>query len=214
MINKNAIDALRRQVYISYSDAVKLFALLPEWLRPIAQTIYYTGMRVGEAFGLEKDTVELDQKMIFLTPGMVKKDVRKKIPVHRELLPVLEPCLRATTRSDDRLFVIRDRHGMRPPSSKSVKNAWRKACAEMNFCPSPRLIDLRHTWRRNAEGSGMPDKIGKEIMGHRTMNLRYTSMVGDNELLQAIDRLTFDHGETSIMDRGVSGTRGSRKICD
>lgn len=167
MINKNAKDALRRQVYISYSDAVQLFALLPEWLRPIAQTIYYTSMRVGEAFGLKRGMVDLDQRMIVLRPGMVNELVGRKVPIHRELLPVLESCLNATTRSEDRLFVIRDRHGVRPPSDKSVKNAWKKACAQMSFCPSPRLADLRHTWRRNAERSQMPDSIARTIMGHR-----------------------------------------------
>src|SRR5208283_4647261 len=101
MINENAIDALGRQVFIIYADAVKLFTLLPEWFRPIVQTIYYTGMRVGEAFGLKRGMVDLDQRMIFLRPGMVKEDVRKKIPIHRELLPVLKSCLTATTRSDD-----------------------------------------------------------------------------------------------------------------
>jgi len=191
MINENAIDALRRQVYISYSDAVKLFTLLPEWCRPIVQTLYYTGMRVGEAFGLKRDMVDLDQRIIFLRSGMLKEAVWKKIPVHRELLPVLNSCLTATTtRSEDRLFLIRDRHGVRPPSAKSVTNSWRKACAEMNFNPSPRLADLRHTWRRNAEKSEMPDCLTREIMGHWT--------IGDNELLQAIDRLTFDHGKTYI----------------
>src|SRR5208283_738839 len=156
MINENAIDALRRQVYISYSDAVKLFTLLPEWCRPIVQTIYYTGMRVREAFGLKRDMVYLDQRMICLRSGMVKEHDWKKVPVHRELLPVLNSCLTATTtRSEDRLFVIKDHHGVRTPSDKTVQNSWRKACAEMNFCPSTRLSDLRHTWRRNAERSQM-----------------------------------------------------------
>jgi integrase len=198
MINKDTTDALRRQVYISYSDALKLFALLPEWCRPIVQTIYYTGMRVGEAFGLEKGMLDLDKRIIFLRSGMVKEDDWKRIPIHRKLLPVIESCQTATTRSEDRLFGIRGRNGVRSPSDKSVTNSWRKACAEMNLCPSPRLADLRHTWRRNAERSGMPDIIGKEIMARRTVNLRYASLVGDNELLQAIDRLTFDHGKTYV----------------
>jgi integrase len=204
MINQNAREALRRQVYMSYSDAVKLFTLLPEWCRPIVQTIYYTGMRVGEAFGLKRDMVDLDKRVIFLRSGMLKESVWKKIPVHRELLPVLNSCLTATTRSEDRLFVIRDRHGVRPPREKSVKNSWRKACAEMNFRPCLRLADLRHTWRRNAERSQMPDSIAKKIMGHSTVNRRYG--VEDNELVQAIDCLTFDHGKTRVI---VSGTRSS-----
>ena len=206
MINQNAIDALRRQVYISYSDAVKLFTLLPEWCRPIVQTIYYTGMRVREAFGLKRDMVDLDQRMIFLRSGMVKEHDWKKLPIHRELLPVLDSCLTATTRSEDRLFVIRDRHGVRPPSDKSVTNSWKKACGEMNFCPSPRLADLRHTWKRNTERSQMPDSIAKEIVGHETSNRRYGFPIEDNELLQAIHCLTFDHGKTRVT---VSGTCSS-----
>jgi hypothetical protein len=105
LVKRLSTKASERKVYISYSDAVDLFNLLPEWLRPIAQTVYYTGMRVGEVHGLQRSRVDLDRRMIFLGPKMVKEDDWKKIPIHRELVSVLESCLRATPTFQDVLFV-------------------------------------------------------------------------------------------------------------
>jgi len=202
LVKRLSTKASERKVYLSYTDALELFRHLPDWLRPIAQTVYYTGMRVGEAFGLQRSRVDLDRRMIFLGPNKVKEDDRKKVPIHWELVPVLESCLTATPRFEDRLFVIRDLHGVRPPSDESMKNPWRKACSAMELHPRPRLTDFRHTWRRNAARSGIPDRIAEEIMGHWTaekpVNRRYGSLMEDDELLEAIDHLTFDHGKTHI----------------
>jgi integrase len=93
--------ASKRKVYIRHSDAVSLFNLLPKWSRPMAQTIYYTGIRVGEALELTRNRVDLNGRMIFIRPGMANEDVWKRVPIHRELLPVLESYLTATTTSDD-----------------------------------------------------------------------------------------------------------------
>jgi len=190
--------ASKRKVYISHSDAVSLFNLLPKWFRPMVQNIYCTGIRVREALGLKRGMVDTDRRMIFVRPGMANEDVWERIPIRRESLPVLESCLTATTRSEDRLFVIRNRQGVRPPSNQSVKNSWRKACFEVNFCASPRPGDLRHTWKRNAGRSGLPDWIANERMGHWTVNRRYGLFAEDKELLQAIDRLTFGHGSSYL----------------
>jgi len=69
------------------------------------------------------------------------------------------------------------------------------------FDHAPRFHDLRHTWKTNARRSGMDPEIRESIMGHwsrqRTVSERYGS-ISDQELLQAIDRMTFDHGETEI----------------
>lgn len=202
LVKRLSTKASERKVYISYSDAIELFRRLPVWFRPIAQTVYYTGMRVGEAFGLRRRMVDLDRRMIFFGPGMVKEDDWKKIPIHRELVPVLESCLNATPRFEDVLFVIRDCRGVRLPSDESMKNPWRKACSAMGLDPRPRLTDFRHTWRRNAARSGISDRISEEIMGHWTaekpVSRRYGALLEDEELLEAIDRLTFDHGQTRI----------------
>jgi hypothetical protein len=159
-------------------------------------------MRVGEAFGLKRGRVDLDRRMIFLGPDDDKEDDWKKVPIHRDLVPVLESCLNATPTFEDLLFVIRDRNGVRPPNKESLKNPWRKACRAMGLNPRPRLTDFRHTWRRNAARSGISDRISEEILGHWTaekpVHRRYGSLMEDDELLEAIDRLTFDHGKTHI----------------
>lgn len=202
LVKRLSTKASERKVYIKHSDAISLFKLLPEWFRPMVQTIYYTGMRVGEAFGLKRGMVDLNRRMIFLGPEEVKEDDWKKIPIHKDLIPILESCLSATPRLEDLLFAIRDRKGVRSPNKESLKNPWRKACRAMSLDPRPRLTDFRHTWRRNAARSGISDRIAEEIMGHwtseKTVNRRYGSLMEDSELLEAIDILTFDHGNTHI----------------
>jgi integrase len=218
LVRRLSTKASERKVYINQADANNLFRLLPDWLRPMAQTVYYTAMRVGEAHFLERWRVDLDRRMIFLGPRDVKEEDWKKVPIHRELVPILESCLRATPRSEDLLFMLRDRDGMRPPSEESRKNPWRKACRAMNLFPRPVLTDLRHTWRRNAARSGIPDRIAEEIMGHwtaeKSVNRRYGALMEDDELLEAIDLLTFDHGKTHIwLGRDIpkpSNAAGSR----
>jgi len=64
-----------------------------------------------------------------------------------------------------------------------------------------RFHDLRHTWKTNARRSGMDSEIRERILGHRTKGLSVTErygVVSDQELIKAVDLLTFDHGETEI----------------
>ena len=182
-------------------------------------------MRVGEAHFLERRRVDLDRRMIFLGPEDVKEEDWKKVPIHRELVPILESCLSAKPHPDGFLFVIRDEYGVRSPSKESRKNPWRKACRKLNLSPRPVPTDLRHTWRRNAARSGIPDRIAEEIMGHwtaeKSVNRRYGALMEDDELLEAIDLLTFDHGKTHIwLGRDIptrsdgTGNRPTRSSAD
>ena len=54
----------------------------------------------------------------------------------------------------------------------------------------------------NARRSGMDPEIREAIMGHatkeRSVAERY-GRIGDQELLRAIDGMTFDHGSTEIL---------------
>ena len=68
--------------------------------------------------------------------------------------------------------------------------------------PWPRFHDLRHTWKTNARRSGMDPEIREAILGHstkeRSVSERY-GRISDKELVNAIDSMTFDHGETEIL---------------
>ncbi len=72
----------------------------------------------------------------------------------------------------------------------------------MGLFPRPRLTDLRHTWRRNARRSKVSEPIAESILGHwtaeATVNRRYGRWIETDELIEEIDRMTFDHGKTHI----------------
>lgn len=102
----------------------------------------------------------------------------------------------------DRVILLVDRKGARPPLLEALKNPWERALEKLEWPePRPRFHDLRHTWRANARRSGVSDAIAEAIMGHanrnRPVNQRY-GWESDEELVKAVDMMTFEHGETKI----------------
>jgi hypothetical protein len=89
----------------------------------------------------------------------------------------------------------------RPPGEESIKNPWRRQVPKLGLDPAPRFHDLRHTWKTNARRSGMDLEIRESILGHWLKEKSVAEGYGrisDAELVQAIDAMTFDHGETEI----------------
>lgn len=187
-----------RQVYLSHGDFQRIVDLAPAWLKPILWTAYYTGMRRGEILGLTHGQVNLSRRMILLGPKETKEGHWKRVPIHRDLIPILDKVLRVQSLGSDHVFLVKDQ----PPNKHSLKNPWLKAVRFMELDPRPRFHDLRHTWKTNARRSGMDPEIREAIMGHwyrgRNVNERY-GRISEEELLRAIDSLTVDHGETEIV---------------
>jgi len=77
--------------------------------------------------------------------------------------------------------------------------------AKVGLEPEPYFHDLRHTWKTNARRSGMHPEIERAIMGHsqrgKSVHEGY-GFISDEELIRAIDGMTFDHGETQILVAG------------
>lgn len=62
-----------REVYISAEDFTAILRFLPDWLVPVAQTAYYTGMRQGEILGLHRKHLKPAQRLIVFGPQDVKE---------------------------------------------------------------------------------------------------------------------------------------------
>ncbi|MEW6352232.1 MAG: tyrosine-type recombinase/integrase [Thermodesulfobacteriota bacterium] len=190
-----------REVYISFQDVQRIVERCPEWYRPLVMTLYYGGLRAGEARELSRRQVSLSKRMIYLGPEDTKERHRKRVPIHKDLVPILEEAFRVTSLGSDKVFLMRDNSGVRAPSPHSIKNPWVRTVAGMDFDPKPRLHDLRHTWRTNARRSGVDAQIAEMVMGHwfrgKAVSERY-GRISDQELLDAVDKMTFDHGETEI----------------
>ena len=187
-----------REVYLSHKDFRLIVGELPLWERPIVQTLYYTGMRRGEALGLTRDRINLKERMILLRPEDVKERRWKRVPIHRDLVPILEEVLKVRSMGTDKVFLIKGR----APNEDSLRKPWTKAVKELEFDSAPRLHDLRHTWKTNAMRSGMEPEIRESIMGHwfrgKTVAERY-GRISDADLVREIDKVSFKNGETEIL---------------
>lgn len=47
-----------RQVYLAHRDFMAMVANRPPWLKPIALTGYFSGMKQGQILGLTRDRVQ------------------------------------------------------------------------------------------------------------------------------------------------------------
>lgn len=186
-----------RQVYISLKDFNLALASLPEWSRPVAQTAFFTGMRKGEIRSLRRKQVNLSRRIIVIGPEDTKEGNWKRIPIHHDLAPILEESMKLRAIASDHVFL---KDGM-PLSRGITRRPWENAVKQATLEPEPHFHDLRHTWKTNARRSGMDPEIRESILGHwfreKTITERY-GRISDQELISAIDRMTFDHGETEI----------------
>jgi integrase len=168
-------------------------------------------MRRGEVLALTRKNVRPDRRIIVLGADETKEGQRKRIPIHRDLLPILENALKVQAIGTDRVFL----HNGKPVTRRDeVRWCWdRRVVKVEGLDPLPRFHDLRHTWKTNARRSGMHPEIEKAIMGHssraRNVHEGY-GLISDDELIKAIDSMTFDHGETEIFV-GTNTNKKSRQ---
>jgi len=198
--------ASERQVYLSFTTVEAIAGACPEWFRPMIWTAFFTGARRGEILGLTRKQVNLSGRMIVLTSADTKEGHWKRIPIHRNLVPVLENAMRVSSLATDKVFCLRKGDTVTELNVETFKNPWERACEKLKLDkPRPRFHDLRHTWKTNARRSGMHPEIEKAIMGHsergRSVHEMYGRISGQ-ELLKAIDQWTHDHGQTEIWVAG------------
>ncbi len=212
-----------REAYISPGDIEAIAQQCPAWFRPIIWTAFYTGMRRGEVLGLQRQDVNMSKRIITLSPEETKEGHWKRVPIHKDLVPILEEAMRVSVLACDDVFALRDQKGARPLMLETARNPWPRACKALDLeKPWPRFHDLRHTWKTNARRSGMDPEIREAILGHcskqRLVSERY-GRISYKELVAAIDSMTFQHGETEILvakrkspSKESSPQRGPKKM--
>lgn len=202
LIKRLSVKSGEREVYLSFDYVKQIADRTPDWFKTLIWTSYYTGMRRGELMVLGRKQVNLDRRIIYLQPDQTKEGHSKRIPIHKKLVPILTNALKVTCIASDRAFLLHDKQGIRPFGPETFKNCWPRACESLKLeKPRGKFNDLRHTWKTNARRSGVGEQISESIMGHwlkeKSVNDRY-GRISDKELLDAIDKMTLDHGETEI----------------
>jgi len=207
----------QRDTYLSWADFNGLLEHA-DWLRDFLVVLYYTGMRFGEVANLRWEMYKPDRRMLILPPSATKEGKNgrrarvkpKRVPLRQEVVEVLESlrtregdnvvqgiglifgyCGNFHNRSDTYQGKLIDR--------SMVRKCWAKAIARMAL-KGLQLRDFRHSWKTNAQRSGIDPAVRNAIVGHasvRPVEDRYIHL-SDEELLRAVDSMTFDHGGTVL----------------
>jgi integrase len=199
-----------RDVYISYADFTAIVERTPLWVQPILWFLYMTSARANEALCLTPRHVDLKARIIKLRDHETKNRRAKRIPIHKDLLPIIAPLVEGKP-SDAPLFSSNKRLTARIDSiRKPWKNAIEKLIADLDSDNDRKLHpdlkhvtvkDIRHCAATNMQRSGVEEDLRETILGHstkgKTIKMRYIS-INDAQLLKAIDMTTFDHGKTEI----------------
>ena len=146
LLKRLSTKSNEREVYLSRETVGLIAEKCPVWYQRIIWTAYFSGMRRGEMLGLTRRQVNLSTRLIHLEPTETKEGRRKRVPIHRELVPILEEAMRTPLLGSDKVFVVQDAQGIRKPGTDSFDNPWPRACEalekakllEQAFSPSAR----------------------------------------------------------------------------
>lgn len=152
-----------------------------------------TGMRRGEALGLQWSDLNLGQKRLAVRETIVLVNGRRrpsspKTAKGRRVIALDEQTARMlevrSTRSGSKGFVFADSDGGPMCPSKVTKSFAR--CVAASGLPRIRLHDLRHTHATLALTAGVHPKIVSERLGHSTVSFTLDVYSHSNSHLQEL----------------------------
>jgi integrase len=175
---------------------------LPEHLKPVIITAYYTGWRTASEIVTRKMYhLDLENGWLRLEPGETKNGKGRIFPINDDL-PELKAALEeqfARTRTFEKEsgqivpWLFHDRG--RPVGN--FRRAWLTACKEAGI-PGQLRHDFRRTAVRNLERAGVPRSAAMAMTGHLTESIyRRYAIVDEAMLKEASAKLGALHGRMS-----------------
>jgi integrase len=154
-------ETLVRQDFLTDEQYELLRDALPDYLRPLFVTGYFTGVRIGELLAIRWNQVDWEQGFITLSSADTKTG-------HSRAVPILDGDMRYwlewAHKNADGCDAVFHRDGV---PIKEFRFTWRKACAAAGI-PDLKFHDLRRTAVRNMRRAGVPQVVRMRISGHRT----------------------------------------------
>lgn len=162
-----------------------------------------TGMRVGEVCALRRSQVDFDCRIITVNASMgrvkgstyvrkaTKNDRTRRIPISKELLPVLRDACEGLKRSSC-VLTGSERHYSPSKLSKEWTSATLCWGVEGSAGTRPTFHDLRHTFATYWVAAGGDIKALQEIMGHASaaMTLDLYSSGTINSMRAGMEHMT------------------------
>jgi len=157
-----------RQGFLTDDQYEKLRDALPDYLKPLFVTGYFTGVRLGELLAIQWSQVDWEQGFITLNAEDTKSGYSRAVPIldgdMRSWLSwsgdCAEGCPYLFHNGGERI--------------RQFRTAWRSACKSAGV-PDLKFHDLRRTAVRNMRRAGVAQVVRMRITGHRTdsMERRY-----------------------------------------
>jgi len=176
---------------IRYLQPTELRAVLeacPEWLKPIAGLLAFTGMRRSEVLGLRWRDIDRQGERILL-PQTKNGDARV-VWLNAMACDVIDSLKRAP--STDDVFASNI-------TPENVSLAFLRACRKVKIADF-RLHDLRHTAASWLRMSGADLQDVADLLGHRDLRMtRRYSHLSPAHLSAAVKRLDGVFGQPALM---------------
>ena len=172
-----------RQGFVNPAEFVKLHDNLADYLKPIIEFLYLTGMRSGAAKKLEHKHIDLEAKVIRLPIELSKNKRGLTIPLRGRLLLLVQEAWNNRSLECPYLF-----HHKGEPIG-DFRKAFDAACAAaglQGILPH----DLRRSAVRNFIRAGVKETVAMRLSGHRTRSVfdRY-NIVSEDDLIDASTKL-------------------------
>jgi integrase len=157
--------------YLTRDDvAAYLDACLPAY-RPLAELLISTGLRLGEALGLEWRDIDFDASALRVTRalklsgiGSTKTDKPRIVYVDKILLEMLREHRKATGRAHGLVFTTAIGT---PLMASNIRRRWhRPAVLAAGLDPALRVHDLRYTYGTLTTASGAGMHFAGAQLGH------------------------------------------------
>ena len=199
--------------YIPDEDFWKIHGFLPDYLKPVALTAYFTGMRRGEIIELEWNRVDLFGGFVDLTSEDTKTEEPRRI--YFNSLPELRDVfIEAERRKKPGQNLVFTKLDGKPVPKWYIRDLLIDACKIAKVGPY-RFHDLRHTFNTNMLKAGVNQTVIMKLTGHKTnaMFLRYSHLdreQGEGAMEKLNGLLSRKNGEDPVVDQSVSEKRKSR----
>jgi integrase len=179
-------EANSRQGFLTDEQYTRLRDSLPDYLRPLFVTGYFTGVRLGELLAIEWDQVDWEQEFITLHAEETKSGHTRAVPIFDGDMRDWLIWSRENAEGCPRVF---HRNGT---PIKEFRGAWKAAC-QLASVPDLKFHDLRRTAVRNMRRIGVSQVVRMRITGHRTDSMERRYNIVDIEDIKSAKELMRRH---------------------